>query len=133
MLESIHQFAVFAMTGVIWLVQLVHYPSFLFVEKSRWSEFHKAHTFWITPVVAPLMLVQLGSSFFFEGAERFLFVGLSLAVFALTFLISVPLHQKLEKSFDEDILKKLIRTNWMRTLLWSLHSLSIFLIGAKSL
>lgn len=123
MIEQIHHFTVFAMTGVIWIIQLVHYPSFHFVEKSSWSAFHQFHTFWITPVVAPMMLLQLVSSFFLEGASRWIFVGLSLTVFAVTFMVSVPLHQKLEKAYDENTVVKLIQTNWIRTLAWSAHSL----------
>lgn len=126
MIEQIHQFSVFALTGLIWIIQLVHYPSFHFVEKSRWAEFHQFHTFWITPVVAPMMLLQLGSSFFWAGPEKWIFVGLSLFVFAVTFIVSVPLHQRLEKSYDENALKKLIQTNWIRTLAWSAHALLLF-------
>lgn len=111
------------MTGVIWIIQLVHYPSFHFVEKSRWSAFHQAHAFWITPVVAPLMLLQLGSSIFLQESNQWIFLGLSILVFGLTFFISVPLHQKLEKSYDEKTVRKLIQTNWLRTLAWSTHAL----------
>lgn len=127
MIEQIHQFSVFAMTGIIWIIQLVHYPSFHYVAGSSWSEFHRAHTFWITPVVAPLMLVQLGSSFLLEGPNKWIFVSLSCLVFAVTFLVSVPLHHRLEKSHDENIINKLIQTNWIRTLAWSVHSLLILL------
>lgn len=120
MIDNLHIASVFLMTGIIWLIQLVHYPSFKFVDLSRWKDFHRFHSFWITPLVAPLMLIQLGSSFFLSHGV-FLAAGLSISVFAVTFLISVPLHNKLAESYNFQTINLLIKTNWIRTALWSVH------------
>ncbi|WP_108976341.1 hypothetical protein [Leptospira ryugenii] len=109
------------MTGAIWIVQLVHYPSMRFISEERFVDFHHFHTTWISPVVAPMMLLQLGSSFFL-AERKFLYIGLSLLVFLVTFAISVPLHNQLSHGYKLETIDRLVETNWYRTVLWSAHS-----------
>ena len=47
------------LTGLIWLVQRVHYPSFGLIGAAEWPAFHRAHTARITPLVAVPMLAEL--------------------------------------------------------------------------
>jgi hypothetical protein len=47
------------MAGVIWFVQIVHYPLFRFVGNSEFARYEAAHIFWTTWVVAPPMLTEL--------------------------------------------------------------------------
>jgi len=42
-------------------------------------------------------------------------------VFASTALLSVPAHQRLAGGLDRAIHRRLVLTNWVRTLAWSLH------------
>ena len=58
-----HVGATLAMTGLIWLIQCVHYPLFAQVGAEAFQEYHARHTQWITPIVGPLMLVELGTAF----------------------------------------------------------------------
>ena len=44
-----------------------------------------------------------------------------------TGFISVPLHNKLVRGFDVLAIQKLVSTNWIRTILWSLRSISLML------
>ena len=53
----------FAMTAVIWFVQLVQYPSFAKVDPSAFVEFHAFHSARITLIGGPLMLAELFSAF----------------------------------------------------------------------
>ena len=53
-----------ALVGLIWTIQLVHYPSFSFVAEDHFLEFHRHHTRSITWVVMPLMLVELALAFY---------------------------------------------------------------------
>ncbi len=53
-----HTAATFYMLGVIWFVQLVHYPLFAAVGKDFFTEYEKRHQSWTTYVVAPGMLVE---------------------------------------------------------------------------
>jgi hypothetical protein len=38
-----------------------------------------------------------------------------------TFLVSVPLHNLLQKERNSKIIERLILTNWPRTILWTLR------------
>jgi uncharacterized membrane protein len=125
-----HAFAVTWMTGVIWLVQLVHYPAFSDIQPERFSEFHAFHSRSITWVVAPPMLIQLLSALAlvfqspFEPQLRaipILYLILTLLVFGVTAFASVPAHQVLALGFDTTTHATLVRTNWLRTLTWSAH------------
>lgn len=112
------------MTGVIWLVQLVHYPLFLGLDHSTFPKWHQFHSRKITLIVAPLMVLELLISFLlFLGwpmAISILFFVLTLFIWACTFFISVPLHNCLEeKGFELKVIRKLINTNWLRTGLYS--------------
>ena len=47
------------MTGVIWVIQIVHYPSFHFIEKELYTVFQKFHMNKISIIVIPIMLAEL--------------------------------------------------------------------------
>ena len=48
--------------GVIWTVQLVHYPLFARVGPEQWAAYHAGHTRLMTAVVLPAMVTELGTS-----------------------------------------------------------------------
>ncbi len=133
LLIIVHCACVFYMTGVIWLVQLVHYPLMRFVPVDQFVEFHAQHSSLITFVVGPVMLAQLATCLFLPGKWLWLCGFLSLAVFAATFFVSVPFHNSLTNGFNADVHQALVRTNWIRTALWSAHSLVLiaFLVDTK--
>lgn len=62
----------------------------------------------------------------------FNFIGI-IIVWILTLFISMPLHRKLSVQRDELVINKLIDTNWLRTLTWSLRSLLLMLFAIKGL
>ena len=57
------------MTGLIWLIQCVHYP-FAQVGAEAFQDYHARHTQWITPIVGPLMLIELGTAFLLASLKR---------------------------------------------------------------
>ncbi len=121
------------MVGVILTVQLVHYPLMNWVEPAQFREFHGAHSRQMTWVVLLPMVVELGTSGWLAlqplpGVPKWLlWAGLTLAVltWAATFFISVPLHGKLSGGFDSGVHQALVRTNWVRTVLWTLHGIVV--------
>ena len=124
-ISEIHSLVDFGMCVVLWLVQLVIYPSFLRIEPSELPAWHKAYTFRVSFVILPLMLGQLmlailglwGDPSILEWIA-FAFV---LVCWILTFFVSVPLHRKIEQNdTTKETRQKLITTNWPRTILWSL-------------
>ena len=50
------------MVGLIWLIQLVHYPLFNYVGSEEFIVFHENHKILITPVVGIVMIVELVTS-----------------------------------------------------------------------
>lgn len=136
-LINFHIFSCFFMTGLIWLIQLVSYPSFLFVEEKRFLEFHHFHSSRISLIVSPVMSIELISA---AGLALFMggwlwwtnAVGVVLIWLSTAFL-SVPLHGQLGLGKDINLIRKLVQTNWPRTVLWSVRSIVfvfIFFSGA---
>ncbi len=123
----IHLGATLAMVGVIWVVQVVHYPLFSGVGADGWSAYEAAHQAKITLVVAPLMLAELVTAVWLvldrpaalpAGAVMLgaVLVGL---LWASTAFLQVPLHAALGGAFDADAHARLVATNWIRTTLWT--------------
>ncbi len=127
------------MTGVIWLVQIVHYPLFQFVGDARYGEFHRAHMNWITYVVAPLMVTEAVTAVLIlfypppNSDSRVLWLALVLVgvVWASTFFLQVPLHEKLANGFDAGVHRTLVNTNWIRTVAWTLRSALVLWLAWK--
>lgn len=116
------------MTGLIWLVQLVHYPSFHFVHPQRFQEFHLHHSSRITFIVAPLMGLELLTAILlvYEKSGSYVWwlnlLGVVL-IWACTAFLSVPLHNQLANGYDYDKVNALVVTNWPRTLIWTARSI----------
>lgn len=115
----------FGVVVLIWLVQLVIYPSFLYYSKSDLQRWHTRYTSAVTVVVLPLMLSQLFLSIFMAYRQydigSVLHLALVLAVWLITFVRAVPLHGKVEDTEDpQPIAKALIQINWYRTIGWTL-------------
>lgn len=122
-------FATFFMTGLIWLVQIVHYPLMADVGSDFFVNYETKHTQSITLIVLPMMLVELGTAiylFWEPGDLSKLWLGVSLGALLLiwlsTFLLQVPLHGRLGAQFDSAVHQQLVSTNWIRTILWTLRS-----------
>ena len=115
------------LTGLIWTVQLVHYPSFGLVPKAAWAAFHAAHTRRMSYVVLAPMVLELGLAIglawagrrLLPGAAGWWSLGLVGLAWAVTFFISVPFHNRLAQGFDYIAIDGLTRTNWLRTLAWT--------------
>ena len=121
---EIHSLVDFGMCVVLWLVQLVIYPSFLRVDSSDLLAWHKAYTFRVSFVILPLMLGQLVMATLSvledPSIPEWLAFAFVLVCWILTFFVSVPLHRKIEQNdMTRETRQKLIMTNWPRTILWS--------------
>ena len=121
--------ATLPLVGLIWTIQLVHYPLFDGVAPDRFVAYERRHTKRITIVVAPLMLAEVAASawLLFDvpagvpawwcGAGAAMTLGLWLS----TYFLQVPLHGRLGERFDAADHRRLVRTNWLRTVLWTLR------------
>lgn len=115
------------LAGVIWVVQVVHYPLFAQVGPDHFSAYEALHAKWITWVVALPMLIELFAAglWVFDRHRGISFwvpwVGLALVliIWFATFIFSVPCHNTLMRGFDEEAWRTLVSTNWIRTIGWS--------------
>ncbi len=137
----VQSFCCFFLTGLIWTIQLVHYPSFSMIDENQFGSFTKFHGFRISLIVMPLMCLELitgfllvHSQFDVPGFSKFFiinFIGVVL-IWASTFFLSVPIHAKLDSGFNQDQIKLLVMTNWPRTVFWSLRSvLLMWILGFR--
>lgn len=125
------------MCGVIWIIQLHHYPSFKRIAPEKFTQFHSRHTMAMGFVAGPAMVIELISAFWLLTHTADVFSITHLTFVALlwvsTFLISVPLHNQLAAAHDVKVIQKLIITNWPRTVLWTAKALLTFFWALKIL
>lgn len=129
-------FSSFFLCGLIWTVQLVHYPLFSFLDPERFTEASAFHRQKISYIVVPVMLTELFTSIWlslFSTSHMFIHISGLIAVlliWSITFLLQVPLHAYLSDHYDKKLIQRLVRSNWWRTLLWSVKSgLGIWLLS----
>jgi hypothetical protein len=119
------------LTGLIWFVQIVHYPIFAKVPTSHFIAYQTTHMQTTGYVVAGPMLLELAASGFLlvytlPGKMQILTIGafvLVLLIWIITFFVSVPIHNILvTNGFQQEMISKLVATNWVRTLAWTLRT-----------
>ena len=131
----IHAATTFALIGLIWTIQLVHYPLFAEVGRENFPKYHARHCRRITPLVAPLMLAEAITAGLLVvwGARNpwllgsFLFIALS---WLSTWRWQIPLHARLAKGFDSAAQHRLVATNWLRTAAWTGRGIILICIMA---
>ena len=133
----IHLGATWALVGLIWFVQVVHYPLFAYVGEAAFAGFegqHTRRTGWVVGVLMPLEAVTglwlaLRPPAGVEGFWLLLGLGLIGALWLTTLIVHVPLHRRLSQGFDADLITRLVATNWIRTALWSARGGLLLLVG----
>jgi len=126
----VHLAATLFMTGVIWFVQIVHYPLFRLVGDSEFARYEAAHTFWTTWVVAPPMLTEMVTALLLllykpkgvSDGPLWLNLVLLAAIWLSTAFLQVPCHQQLGQGFDASVHYRLVATNWLRTFCWTVRA-----------
>jgi len=113
------------MVGVIWVIQLLHYPSFHFINDQKYIEFQHFHMQRISFIVIPAMLIELASAlslaYFFRSSLTIILLALLLGIWGITFIFFTNIHQKLTNGYDHIVVNRLVQINWFRTALWSLR------------
>ncbi len=122
-------FATLAMFGVIWFVQVVHYPLFQQVGAAGFRAYATSHANRTTVVVAPLMLVELATSMALllpsprpavvSQPEAWVGAALVFMIWLSTALVQVPLHDRLRTAYTVEVARQLVATNWIRTAAWT--------------
>jgi uncharacterized membrane protein len=123
----VHFAATLFMVGVIWFVQVVHYPLFEQVNADNFAEYEDRHRRLTIMVVMPPMLVEAATAGLLvwlrpEGVSSFqvwLGLGLVLLIWLSTAFLQIPQHGILSRGFDPGAYRSLVKSNWLRTLAWS--------------
>lgn len=128
------------MSGLIWFVQVVHYPLFAKVGAEGFASYERSHAQLTSWVVAVPMLVELATACLLLGVrpvhvsrlEAWIGVALVMAIWASTWLLQVPRHEQLSAGFDLKTHHALVITNWIRTLAWSARGILVLVWLARN-
>jgi hypothetical protein len=131
-----HLLATAAMVGLIWFVQVVHYPLFAAVGSGGFAQYEQLHQRRTSFVVGPLMAAEGGTAVWLalappHGVSRLWpLVGLAAlgVIHASTVVLQVPQHTALAGGYDPARVSRLVRTNWVRTVGWSIRGIIAALI-----
>ena len=119
--------ATWYMVGLIWMVQIVHYNMFDRVGVEQFQQYEADHNRLITPIVGVPMLFELATAVLLlvSAPDSFprwaAIVGLVLIalIWLSTVLLQIPCHNQLLNGFDESTYRRLVSSNWIRTVLWT--------------
>jgi hypothetical protein len=126
------------MVGVVWFVQVVHYPLFSRVGSEKFSLYSEAHSRLTTYVVGPPMLVEAATALLLvirrpdtvPMAAPLIGLALVVIVWLSTALLQVPRHTTLGSGFDRRAWSRLVLSNWVRTLAWSARGVLVLWMAA---
>jgi len=133
---ALHLLATASMVGLIWFVQVVHYPLFAAVGTGGFAEYERLHQRRTSLVVGPLMAAEGATAVWLalappDGLPRILpLLGLAVlgVIHASTVLLQIPQHAALASGYDPAHVNRLVRTNWVRTVGWSIRAVIAALI-----
>lgn len=135
----LHIAATFSMVGLIWFVQVVHYPLMSRVPSEKFPVYELDHQRLTTLVVAPLMSLELLSAIGLLWCrpapigDWLVWIGLLLllSIWLATYAVQVPQHASLGVAFDSRLHRRLVQGNWYRTIAWSIRGLLVlWMVGA---
>lgn len=130
----LHCISTAAMAGLIWLVQLAHYPLMLELGPERFPAWHRAHLRRVTWVVGPLMLIETATGVWWITRSElssspwlaWLGMALILIIWISTAVLQIPAHRRLELGgYQPDQITSLVRGNWVRTLAWTFRAILV--------
>ncbi len=129
-----------AMCGVIWFVQVVHYPLFARADGPASADYAHENQSRTGRVVIPFMLVEgLAAALIAwrppTGVPRTVAiagVAMVAALWLSTALVQMPLHARLgREGHAPAVVARLVRSNWLRTALWSARAaISVWMLRA---
>ena len=133
-------FATLFMVGLIWFVQVVHYPLYANVGSEQFPQYEALHNRLTTWVVGPAMLMEMVTAAMLlkysphaSSSLAWTGLGLVIAIWVSTATLSVPAHDVLTAGFSEGACRKLVNTNWIRTVAWTARGVILMVITYRSL
>jgi hypothetical protein len=128
----VHAMSTLAMVGLIWFVQVVHYPLLARLDTDSSPRLALENQRRTSRVVVPLMLAEgtTATLLVFQSVswvDRTLSAtGLALLaiIWISTVAVQMPCHRRLAEAYDETDARRLVSTNWVRTIAWTLRGLT---------
>ena len=126
----VHAAVTWALVGMIWTVQVVHYPLWARIDADAFREYHARHMLRMTLVVAPLALAEFLTAAALvvcgaRGGWLLASFGPMVVNWVSTFFAQVPLHAKLATRFDTETHRRLLSSNWWRTAGWTVRGICV--------
>jgi hypothetical protein len=122
-LNLINLVVTFGLMILIWIIQILHYPSFHFYQLEDFDKAMIFHQKYISILTIPLMLTELFITSYLFYHQINLINSISILIVLIiwlsTFFVQVPIHEKLLKNKDTHLIDQLVKTNWARTILWT--------------
>lgn len=139
LLLLVHVGATLFMVGLIWFVQVVHYPLFGGVGEGKFVAYTEAHSRLTSRVVGPPMLLEAATTaallFFRPTGIPAWSTGVGFVLLAAVWLstafLQVPRHTALGGGFDTSNHKFLVASNWIRTVGWSARGILVLWMIAR--
>jgi hypothetical protein len=127
-LLMIHFAVTWLMVGIIWTVQVVHYPLMAHTGPEHSARYQRLHVQRMSALVVPVMLVEAVTVLMicFQSpwvSIEWLGALLLAGIWGVTACISVPSHEVLSQRFDREVHRRLVASNGIRAALWSCRGL----------
>lgn len=118
------------MAGLIWFVQIVHYPLLARAGTEGFAALAAEHQRLTGRVVAVPMVVEAATAVALlawppDGVPRWVAaagVALVAVIWVSTVLLQVPRHREMLLGFDPRGHRRLVAGNWVRTVAWTARS-----------
>ena len=135
----LHVAATLAMAGLIWFVQIVHYPLFARVGRDSFRRYEMDHQRLVAWIVGPGMLTELATAIILlwcrpsglDLVTLWLGIGLLASIWLVTYTVQVPQHATLVLAYDDEVQRRLVKGNWYRTAAWSARGILVIWMVAQ--
>ena len=136
----VHLVTTLTVAGIMWFIQVVHYPLLRYVGQASFVTYEKAHTRLAIGLVVSLMVIESATGVLLlrwrpagvTGGQVAIGLVLLGIIWVSTMLLQVPQHHRLASGFSEKAHRILVESNWIRTACYTARAflLSWMVFGA---
>ncbi len=121
----------FSLTGIIWFLQLVHYPLMRRIVRTRFVRYERMHVLLSAFVIGPPVLLETVAVVYslwrkppWMDPDSVLLGAILLGIIWIsTFVLQMPQHRVLQQGFDPKAYRRLLYSNWIRSYAWSFRTI----------
>ena len=121
---TIHLACTWMLVGLIWVIQVVVYPQLRRIGDGEFVAYHFSHCWRIGLLIVPLVTIEAATAaaLLYQGHREGQFLAsvvLLPVIWLSTIFVQAPMHARLMRGANSGIVRRLIATNWVRTLAWT--------------